>query len=332
MLLECEQGQEFACAFLKSSHENKTLVSSYLFSGVRGLGKKALALYLARLLNCEEDTFSDTCQCTACRKIMAGIHPDIKIVGDEVADRSIKISDIRELQMWAQFKPFEGKQKVIICREAERLTVEAQNAFLKTLEEPPDQTTIILTAVNPFKLLPTIVSRVHEVRLLPVSQERMAELLRDEYAMADDVYFIIYLAGGSMEIARELIDAGILDERRDMLNNFFNKNMVSFLAQYEKIPYDQLQEKLKNFLAIFSYIMRDMQVFLSEQGGRHDMVINRDYSLQMKEYTQYVTTGVAMSCFKEIRKITHYIESNVNVKMALTSLMVMFGRLERMCQ
>ena len=174
-------GQERAVSFLKSSLKKKQIASSYLFSGREGLGKKLLARQFTQSLICEEENIFTPCNCVSCEKIASDIHPDVKWIGSDEGERFIKIEDIRRLQSWAMLRPLEARRKVFIINRAERLTEEAANAFLKTLEEPPPDTHIILLTDNSFRLSDTILSRLLEVRLSPLSFDRLCEILHSEF-------------------------------------------------------------------------------------------------------------------------------------------------------
>ncbi len=142
---------------------NHRLAHAYLLVGPQDSGKTQTALSLAQLVNCESETFKPCGECTACRKIASGNHPDVHVTGNDEMD-SIKIEDIRFLLSRAQLMPYEAKTKVFIIRNIELMTLEAANALLKTLEEPAANTLMILTTSVPENSLETIRSRCHEVK------------------------------------------------------------------------------------------------------------------------------------------------------------------------
>src|SRR3954463_13768007 len=170
-----------------------TLPPSLLFAGPAGVGKHLTALAVAQALNCTKSTKStlgsglraegsagssfDACGvCPACTRIARGVHPDVLFVtpGDSGA---IKIDQVREVVDRAQYRPFEGRRRVVVIDEADALVPSAQNALLKTLEEPTPSSVFILVAARPDMLLPTVLSRCPQLRFRPLSLEEMTTAL-----------------------------------------------------------------------------------------------------------------------------------------------------------
>lgn len=143
------------------------LASAYVLTGPRGEAKSQLALDFSRSLNCESQKVFEACECLSCHKIIKGIHPDVRWLGRDEKTRSIKIEEVRTMLQEAALKPYEGRWKVFILEGAERLTLDAANALLKTLEEPPPHSVFLLLVVNKFHLLETVQSRCFEIRIAP---------------------------------------------------------------------------------------------------------------------------------------------------------------------
>lgn len=147
---------------------------AYLFTGPEGEAKSKMVLAFARALNCEKGS-DPFCECLSCRKIGNRNHPDVRWMGEDEKSRSIKIEEVRTLIHEASLRPYEGKWKVFILKGAERLTLEAANALLKTLEEPPEHSVFILLAENKAHLLATIQSRSFEIRTPPTPEKNPLE-------------------------------------------------------------------------------------------------------------------------------------------------------------
>ncbi len=143
------------------------IAPTYLFTGTDEQKKDELVLQFIKALNCEKQKFYEPCDCASCRKIEAKNHPDLHWQGEDEKSCSIKIGEIRGILHQAALKPFEGKWKVFILRGAERLTTEASNALLKTLEEPPEHSVFLLLVETKAHLLETIQSRGFEIRVPP---------------------------------------------------------------------------------------------------------------------------------------------------------------------
>lgn len=151
------------------------MAHTYLFSGPEGSPKNELVTGFARALNCEKKRFFEECDCLNCHKIEKRLHPDVHWLGEEEDARSIKIEEVRLLLHEATLKPFEGAWKVFILQGAERLTQEASNALLKTLEEPPEHSVFLLLVQTKAHLLETIQSRAFEIRVPPAAEKDLKE-------------------------------------------------------------------------------------------------------------------------------------------------------------
>ena len=154
---------------LQRSLTHGRLAHAYLFLGPRDAGQEAVARTLAQALNCLEQAHDACGRCDSCRRIAAGQHPDIHWVRPESKSRRITVDQLREFEQAVNFKAAAARVKVGIVVDADCLNEEASNAFLKTLEEPPAQTIIILLTAEPQRLLPTILSRCLRIAFGPVA-------------------------------------------------------------------------------------------------------------------------------------------------------------------
>ncbi len=143
------------------------IAHTYLFTGSDEEKKDELILRFAQALNCEKQSFFESCDCLSCRKTETKNHPDVHWAGEDEKSRSIKIEEVRGILHQAALKPFEGRWKIFILQGAERLTLEAANALLRTLEEPPEHSIFLLLVETKAHLLETIQSRGFEIRVPP---------------------------------------------------------------------------------------------------------------------------------------------------------------------
>ncbi len=180
-------GQDKAANILLRTIQRGRIPSSYLFAGESGIGKKFTAINLAKALNClgldtplakEEDVRGiDACdKCSSCRKIDSGVHPDFLLISPEGGQ--IRIEEIRAIDEVLSLKAFEGRYKVVIVDDADTMNPFAANAFLKTLEEPPENSLIILVSSNPDRLPDTIRSRCSKINFTPLSQDACEEVIK----------------------------------------------------------------------------------------------------------------------------------------------------------
>jgi DNA polymerase-3 subunit delta' len=149
-----------------------------LFAGVAGIGKLTLAQFIAKASNCVQ-LQNDFCNsCPSCQRISENAHPDVKSVAPD--GQFIKIDQMRSVSREVFFKPFEGRRRVFIIDEAEKFRDESANSILKTLEEPPDTSILILVTSRPNDLLPTIRSRCQMYRFAPLLQRTSSVCSKDE--------------------------------------------------------------------------------------------------------------------------------------------------------
>ena len=169
-------GQERPIRFLTQMLKKKNIPHAMLFTGVDGIGKRTTAMALGMALNCSNPVGVSACgECPSCQKVISGAHPDMITIRPEGV--FIKIDQVRALSRQLRFAPLEGNWRVVIINDAQAMNLEASNAILKVLEEPPKGTFIILTASQTTDLLPTIVSRCQQVAFRPIPYEKVAEVL-----------------------------------------------------------------------------------------------------------------------------------------------------------
>lgn len=178
-------GHEQLIAHLSNSMKNNKISHAYIFNGEHGSGKKMLARAFSKALECEAG-YGDCCDmCRSCHQVDTGNHPDIKWVTHEKPS-SIGVEDIRiQLNNDIEIKPYSGKYKIYIVDEAEKMTPQAQNALLKTIEEPPSYGIIILLTSNIDMMLPTIRSRCVTLNLRSVEFEKIRDYLMNKYEVPD---------------------------------------------------------------------------------------------------------------------------------------------------
>jgi len=191
-------GQEIVLQALQRAIERERLPHALLFAGPQGVGKATTALLLAQALNCQVAGPVDTCgECVSCSKIARGIHPDVVWIAP--VPRIIKIGQIRELISAIGYRPHEGKRRIVILDDAHAMQGPAQNAFLKTLEEPPASTSIILVTPAPGSLLPTVQSRCQTLRFSPVGQDIVRDYLERQMELpAEEARLRAALTPGSI--------------------------------------------------------------------------------------------------------------------------------------
>jgi len=169
MPLRAVAGHRHLLELLVRAVERESLPPSVIFTGPEGVGKRLTAVALAQLLNCPtpvtaEGLGRDACGvCNSCKRIARGVHSDVILI-EPGETGAIKVDRIRDAIEKAAYRPFEGRRRVVIFDQAEAILVEAQNALLKTLEEPPSASSFVLVTSTPDVLLPTVRSRCQQIR------------------------------------------------------------------------------------------------------------------------------------------------------------------------
>src|SRR5262245_4454185 len=227
-------GHEGEVQKLRASSAAGRLAHAYAFVGPSGIGKERFALELAKCLLCEKHTDAqlESCgECPSCQQVAAGTHPDLLkiailegkrelVVEQFIGDKARGIRGKEGLCHDVSLKPMSGRRRVALIDDAELLNDESANALLKTLEEPPPNSVLILIATSADLLLPTIRSRCQVVAFQPLTAAHVRQLLLREGVTADEreAAQAAALSGGSLDAARQLLDPQLRDLREELYN------------------------------------------------------------------------------------------------------------------
>ena len=311
--------QDKAVEFLKKSIKNKRLSHSLLFFGPEGVGKHLAALTLAKALNCEADTQADSCdKCASCHKITSGNHPDIHWIVPEGAGNVIKIERIRAMRERISLRPFEGRTKVFIIDKAHSLAPEAANSILKTLEEPPKDTIIILITDDLNRIFATIKSRCQWVLFSQARPDDAKKALTDNYGLTDsNAHFLAHLSSGRIGKAISLKDSGGLHYKNDVLDKFSQKDVI---FNEDPLFFDAKREEILDQLDIIISWYRDL--FILKNNGDESLVVNVDRISDLKAKADTLSHQKIQDILGEALKTRTYIGRNANPKLALTNLVI----------
>lgn len=273
------KGQDRAIEILKGSIGKGRIAHAYLFTGDKGVGKYLTAKNFASTLNCMNqgiETHFDSCgHCSSCIKIEKNIHPDIFEIRAE--KNQIKVNMIRSLEYDFSLKAFEGKWKIALIDDAELLNNSASNAFLKTLEEPPDKSLMILISSRPDMLLPTIRSRCQSIHFTPLPSSDVEALLSERGY--DNVSLVSRLSGGRVGLAFEGIS-------RDDRDEAFKK--LTTLRKGSEKPLWENRDEIALWIEWMILFLRDMAV-TKYSHHHHDLLINYDLTFELKDMANLVS-------------------------------------------
>ena len=323
-------GQEDVKRHLQSSLAFGKISHAYLISGEAGMGKLKLAQAFAKALLCEENGEHGTegCgKCHSCKQIEHHNHPDVHYVTHEKPTH-ISVDEAREQIVHdVAIRPYQSRYKVYLIPDAEILRIEAQNAILKTIEEPPDYAIILLLAKNEESLLQTIRSRCVKLQLRAVSDSVLRQHLTKEYRIPDyQVASILAFAQGNPGRAEDFATSDEFRGRRQWISN-----LLSRLPEQE--PYEwqeavsELAEKKQELGDYFALMMdwyRDL-LFCKAGLGRKYLIFQEKTAV-LERLAEQIDDVAISRTIKKIEQTEAQILSQVNTKLALENLFITIGR------
>lgn len=320
MDFHCILGQDRLKKNIKNTLKNHRILHAYVIEGQKGLGKKRIAYMLAKGICCRGEEERPCNQCVSCKKLEHGNHPEIKWLEDET---SIKIDAIRQLQKDLQIKPYEGTKKVYIICDADRMTLQAQNALLKTLEEPPEYATILLLTTKASSLLPTILSRCQRMKLIPVKSQEIQQYLVEKKAVSiEEAKVVASFSNGIIGRGLQLLeDEAFKNRRKEIIRitrDVVDKTSMQLLENVDF--FNEGKPYIDEILEIFMGWYRDLLVY--KETKKSDYVINID---EMEEIS-YQSGKLSLNSMKEmifiIDKARDNLRSNGNYQLNIEVMLL----------
>lgn len=346
-------GQESVKSFFEKALESGRLSHAYLFVGERGVGKEALAIELAKSLLCEKSGACTPEPCTNCSRVAKLNHPDLHFIfpapakvreNDQIqivesvvsnpylrtelwANPTISIQRIREIRRKSAFKSFEGRGRVVIIVDSERMSEEASNSVLKILEEPPEKMYLLMISSRPNLLLPTITSRCQIVKFEPLKTAEIEDALIMNHPNVEKskAKLTARLALGSYRRAVELLDENVQELQVKSLE-LFRKSVQGEFTQilYVEEILNTVQrdsKKVKDLLSLLLIWFRDALVFKESNGKSEELLIYSDEAEVLKNFTQSFPNADLQSAVSTVEESLEQIDRNVQINLILIVLL-----------
>jgi DNA polymerase-3 subunit delta' len=322
MKFESIIGQERSIRFLTQILRKQRIPNALLFTGIDGVGKQTTARTFGMALNCADPVGVSPCEsCPSCQKFISGAHPDIITV--EPQGIFIKIDQVRSLARQLRFAPLEGGWRVVIINNAQAMNLEASNAILKMLEEPPKGTIMILTATQTSDLLPTIVSRCQQIPFSPIPYEKIARVLVEQKGPDKETALTLALCSkGSLGKAWAMDAEKWPPWRTDLLEQVAALSLDAIqplLALADKLSRDK--GRLADGLDVIMTWFRD--VLMSQIAP--DRVINKDFMKEIERASKGCRISELIEKFEAVHKTQRAISQNANPRLALEVMMLRLG-------
>ena len=314
-------GQEHMTGHLQNAIRMGKVSHAYIIQGEAGSGKKLLADTFATTLQCEEGGIEPCGHCQSCKQAVSGNHPDIRRVTHEKA--SISVDDIRlQLNNDILVKPYSRPYKVYIIDEAEKMTEQAQNAMLKTIEEPPEYAVILLLTVNAKLLLPTILSRCILLNVRPVARGQITRLLTGQYGIAS------FMAEVAADFADGVPGKAIAYARSGEFVDLKDE-VIRVLRRLDSMPAEEIYKKVKEWagrkqelpdiLSLTNLWYRDVLVMKSTGGSGR--IVFREEERELSAQAEHMSYARIEECIQAIETTRQRMNANVNLEVSLEMLL-----------
>lgn len=329
------KGHDAQVRMFQRAAQRGRMAHAYLFVGLHGVGKYTFARELAHALLCEgrpAETLNACDRCAACVQVEAGSHPDLFTAARPPDMQELPIRTVRELCQSFALKSARGRGKVLLIDDADDLNEEATNAFLKTLEEPPPGSVLILIGTTPERQYSTIVSRCQVVRFAPLSPDLIEEVLRDAgVENADARAQLLRAAEGSPGRALELNNQTLWDFRRKFLNGLasprpptiqLGRDLMTFVEEAGKDNVSQ-RRRLRQVLRLLIDFLDDA---LSVSVGREPRRTPADERSLVEELAARTGDGIVGNLLERCLEADRQVERNVQTVLVVEALLDAMGQ------
>lgn len=311
-------GQERACQLFHNALRSARCAQAYLLYGPSGVGKKRLALQVAKALACRVDPIEGCETCPSCRKMSAGNHPDVILVEPE--GMSLRIEHIRQVQRRLSYRPYESAHLVVIIDGCEALTAPAANALLKTLEEPPESAVLLLITSNKEALPATIRSRCQLIPCRPLAAEHIATILERQGVPPSQATRMAILAGDHVVSWSQEEVTHVLAQRQEayhLLHQVSQGHGSTLVLRARQIA--GKREPCEAILAWLACLCRDLVLLKVTATAA---LRNRDMAADLETLAQLFSVEGLLDAFTDIEQLRHYLTMNINPQLIFEHLLI----------
>ena len=315
-------GHQKQVEIVRQALNHGRLHHAYLFAGLDGVGKKTIALGLAKAIHCSGVTDDFCGECTDCARIQDGNHPDVRILGPLAGKKEISIQQIRELEKELNFRSFSGKKKIVILDPATLMNLAAQNALLKTLEEPPQESLLILIASNGGALLPTLRSRCLRVTFGPLARDRVSGFLVSRKGVEKEAAdFLAVVSMGSLGAVVNVDPQELIERRRHWIRLVCSLRAGDYRAATDaaEVLSGSKEDSLR-FLDWVESWFRDLLVYGVTRGAQD--VVNADILSEIQQQSTSTEFERLFSLIAKAKEAVEGIQRNLNRRMLLEDLLL----------
>lgn len=317
-------GHDWAVEQFQRSLIHQRIRHAYLIVGAESVGKETLARTFAMALNClHDDVLQRPCfECRICRQILSGNHADVLYSQSDPNSGILRIEEVRLMTGRIALKPFDARYRVAIFRDFDNAQPRAQDALLKTLEEPPPHAVLVLLARSQEPILSTITSRSQMIHLRPANAHDIHHTLTSIYA-ADDVHaeLLARLSGGRVGWAiRSLEDEAALEQRSaalDLLEDILSKSRVGRFALAEDLSKDKLA--LIPLLELWQSYWRDLLLLVTDCGVD---LMHTDRTAHLSRLAAQVSEAETLTALRATQTLLSTLKTNANVRLALEVMLL----------
>ncbi len=316
-------GQEQLKEHLQNAISTNKVSHAYIINGERSSGKEFIARIFAMTLQCEKGGVDPCNECHSCKQALSNNQPDIIYISHEKPN-TIGVEDIRtQINGDIDIKPYSSPRKIYIMNEGEKMTVQAQNALLKTLEEPPEYAVILILTTNVDELLPTILSRCVVLNMKPVTDAQVKEYLMEELGVPDyKANICVAFARGNIGKAKLLASSEEFEKVKDeaitlvkYINDMEINEIVKAIKKISEYKFD-----VNDYLDILSVWYRDVLLFKATKDV-NSLIFKEEIQqiMKMSDRSTYAGIETIVNALQQAKK---RLDANVNFDLTMELLLL----------